>query len=431
MLPKFNSEYTHPMKGPFTKLLRCAYLLFVVCLSACSTVGGGNDIVGITPGFVVTGSLTTTRVDHTATLLQSGKVLVSGGITPNKHLVCLASAELYDPATGSWSATGSLATARALHTATLLPNGKVLVAGGYDEGGLIDSAELYDPATGSWSATGSLAKARKSHTATLLSNGKVLVSGGTGWVGKDFVELASAELYDPVTGKWTTTGSLAVARESHTATLLSNGKVLVNGGTGSTEKELYVDLTSAELYDPTTGHWTATGSLAAARDHHTATLLFNGKVLVSGGYGKTTTRALERYLFSLPEYSKGTLSSSELYDPDAETWTVTGSLATARQAHAATLLSNGTVLVSGGSEGSGFTLYRYIFFHCAYCSASPAFASAELYDPNTGVWTATGSLTVPRSTHTATLLHNHKVLISGGVNEDGFTSNTELYELQP
>ncbi len=163
--------------------------------------------------FSNTGSLATARELHTATLLPNGKVLVVGGRGSSGGV--LASAELYDPASGSWSATGSLNTARLVHTATLLPNGKVLVAGGFN-GGFLSSAELYDPASGTWSATGSLTIARRAHTATLLPNGKILVAGGIGNGGT----FNSAELYDPASGTWSATGSLNTARESHTATLL-------------------------------------------------------------------------------------------------------------------------------------------------------------------------------------------------------------------
>ena len=150
--------------------------------------------------------------------------------------------------------TGSLTTARRQHTATMLPNGKVLVVGGQNDQGRLATTELYDPASGLWTTTGPLNNARYKHTATLLPNGKVLVAGGTGSSGV----LSSAELYDPATGTWTVTGSMTAARQWHTATLLPNGKVLVAGGTGSGGA-----LSSAELYDPTTGTWTATGVLSS------------------------------------------------------------------------------------------------------------------------------------------------------------------------
>ena len=225
---------------------------------------------------------------------------------------------------GVFENTGSLGSARVAHTATLLPNGKVLVAGGYDGANALASAELYDPASGSWTATGSLADARERHTATLLPNGKVLVEGF----------LTSAELYDPASGTWTATGSLTT-QGSETATLLPNGKVLV---TVTVSEPFGTTPTRAELYDPASGTWTTTGSLTTKRFEHTATLLPNGKVLVAGGY--LTTGAPPVIV----------LETAELYDPASGTWTATGSLNTARDAHTATLLPNGKVLVAGGKD---------------------------------------------------------------------------------
>ena len=228
-----------------------------------------------------TGSLNTARCYHTATLLANGKVLVSGGAYCNENtLNILSSTELYDPARGTWTVTGSLRNARDEHTATVLPDGKILVAGGWSGNSCLSATELFDPANGAWAASGALTTARAGHTATLLPNGKVLVAGG---YQRNYPQdpqansLPNAELYDPTSGTWTATGSLNAARDSHTATLLPNGKVLVAGGYNGS-----ADLTSTELYDASTGTWTVTAPLATARSSHTATLLPSGKLLVAG-----------------------------------------------------------------------------------------------------------------------------------------------------
>ena len=337
-------------------------------------------------GFEQTGSMSQPRTNHTATLLPNGKVLVASG-----------GAELYDPANGTWATTGGLADPRRYHTATLLPNGKVLVAGGLSVFNGLASAELYDPASGTWTPTGSLNTRRRSHTATLLPNGKVLVAGGLvpepGTILGGFAT-HTAELYDPASGTWTTTGNLAQQRYQHTATLLPNGEVLVVGGNGHHSGGVQA---SAELYDPASGTWTSTGNLASARENHTATLLPNGKVLVASGAGITGNR----------------LASAELYDRASGTWSPTGSLLTPRVYHTATLLQGGKVLVAGGSDSSGFGSRR-----------------AELYDPASGTWMTTGSLVTGRREHTATLLPDGDVLVAGGRNQtatSGGLASAELY----
>jgi WD40 repeat protein len=324
--------------------------------------------------FGYTGSLNAARYGHTATLLRNGKVLVAGGADSN--YTPLASAELYDPALGTWAATGSLATTRSYHTATLLPDGKVLVAGGYDLLTLT-SAEVYDPDSGTWAATGNLNTARMGHTATLLYNGRVLVVGGFG-TGPNPESLTSAELYDPDTRMWTATGDLNTARNGHTLTVLRDGNVLVAGGFN-----FLIPLTSAEVYNVYYGIWTATGSLNTARYGHTAILLRNnGKVLVAGGQ----------------DIGQNPLASAELYDPALGTWTVTtGSLNAARYGHTATSLPNGKVLVAGGLGTGFFDL-----------------SSAELYDSDSEMWSATGDLYTARGAHKATLLPNGEVLVAGG-----------------
>ena len=270
---------------PLATMLGARLALLLLFLSAALV----QPCAGTPFEWTFTGSLNIPRAYHTATntntatMLSNGRVLVAGGAGPRPETFPypgLASAELYDPATETWSFTGSTTTPRfGYHTATLLPNGMVLVAGGYDgTNHICANAELYDPATGTWTATGSLATARQDHTATLLANGKVLVVGGA----NDTAILASAELYDPATGTWTPTGSLNVARWEHTATRLCDGtcdgEVLVAGGVSRESS-----VATAELYNPALGNWTVTGSLNNARALHTATLLSGGFVLVAGG----------------------------------------------------------------------------------------------------------------------------------------------------
>ena len=232
-----------------------------------------------------------------------------------------------------------------------------------------------------WEYTGSLNVARERHTATLLSGGEVLVAGGD--MGLSNLT-ATAELYDPATEHWIFTGSLNTARNYHTATLLFDGRVLVAGGAGASA--------SAELYDPATGNWTYTGSLNTPRYWHTATLLPDGRVLVAGGNGAS--------------------ASAELYDPATGNWTYTGNL-TPREWHTATLLPDGRVLAVGGSYDNNHEL-----------------ASAQLYDPATGTWTFTGSLNTGRYFHTATLLPDGKVMVAGGYNYDNRSTlaSAELYD---
>jgi large repetitive protein len=338
-----------------------------------------------------------------AVLLRDGLVFVVGGTHGGMNELLTSTAEQYDPRTGSWAATADPRTSRlAGHSLTLLPHGGVLVAGGQEgfespEGGRawLAAAEVYDPGDGSWSATGSMVDARHSHTGTLLSGGSVLVAGGIGrGDSPGDTRLASAELYDPATGSWTASGDLIEARDGHTATLLRDGAVLVTGGNDSDG----LATASAELYDVGTGRWTPVGRMVRARTDHVATLLADGRVLVTGGKGRGGLA----------------LASAEIYDPLSASWTATASLSEARAGHAGTQLPGCTVLVAGG-----------------YGATSEALASAERFDPATGSWTAAGDMATPRSYFIATLLTNGQVLVAAGGNNSGNVDSAELYGPYP
>jgi hypothetical protein len=293
--------------------------------------------------FAIMDGLVIGRRDATATLLADGSVLVAGGRSGTDG-IAHGIVNRFDPS-GVFTYASGLRAARFGHEAVLLQDQRVLIVGGGDTFGGVNwvanyvgsTAEVYDPTgIGSSNLTAPMSVIRLKPTATLLPSGKVLVAGGRTGPSAVDAELSSAELYDPDAGTFATTGSMSAARSWPTATLLGNGKVLVVGGWDGSAA-----LASAELYDPETGTFTATGTLGAGRYYHTATRLPSGEVLVVGGH---------QGVYPQTGVPPAPLDSAEIYDPLTGLWRSTGSLVTGRRQHAAALLNDGRVLVVGGYQ---------------------------------------------------------------------------------
>lgn len=352
---------------------RCLFALIVLGATAAGAVSAAEG------SWTTTGSHLTPRWGGASVPLADGKALTIGGSDSGGNP--LSTAELYDPATGTWAATNPLNGVRHAATATVLPDGRVLVVGGL-AGFSMNTAEIYDPGTQGWTTTNPMASARYAHSATLLQDGRVLVAGG--YQNSAGIGIAGVEIFDPGTNTWTPTASLTVPRYQHSGTLLPNGKVLVVGGS---------DAGTAEIYDPATGTWTPTTPPLQGRNVSTAVLLDTGKVLLAGG--------------------AGSIASAELYDPATATWTATGSMAQGRYAHASTKLASGKVLVTGGFNANG-----------------PPYeiGTAEVYDPATGQWNDAGSVIARYNlNYSAALLQNGTVVVSGGSGSSTTFAATQVY----
>ncbi len=356
----------------------------------CAASALGQSSVG---AFTPTGAMTTERSWHTATLLNNGQVLIAGGVT--NPFSATASAELYDPTRGTFSPTGNMTAPRAAHTAILLPGGRVLIAGGSSSLGenvpYLTTTEVYDPSTGTFTATSDMLHGHECGQAHVLNNGKVFLSGGSPVLSPHPPPIPDAQLYDPTTGFFAAAGTYATVPPNFSlcagraSTLLADGRVLIVW-----EDDL------AEIYHPETGSFTQTGKPLGPSYNlglATATLLMNGKVLVAGG-----------------DDGSSNLKSTELFDVPTGSFTPGGSMSTGRDAGSATLLPNGTVLIAGGNGPQGPT---------------------DVYDPVSGSFRAGPEMVTKREIHTATLLNDGRVLIAGGFTAPdypfGAISLSELY----
>ena len=352
-------------------------LIFVACQSATVLsdgrvllfMGGRTAVFDPSTGALsVAPGVGTMRIAHTATLLDDGRVLLAGGLTNDAQGQSAAStsADLCDPATGAIAATGSLSAPRALHAAARLADGRVLISGGCqvcdiekpENFKMSQAAELYDPQSGMFSP-GLAEMPRFFHTATTLGDGRVLLAAGMDMAGP----ITAAELFDPATDKFTTAPGASASRTLHTATLLDDGRVLVVGGVERAQAGsggTGTPLTTAELFDPATGTFSPTGSTAVGHAAHTATLLRDGRVLVAGGM----------------DAQNKAVGTAELYDPKTGTFSPTGTMAIPLALHTASLLADGRVLLWGLDVAATSS------------STTDPFALVEVYDPATGTFAA-------------------------------------------
>ena len=460
-------------------LLSAGRVLVVGGISAGASLGSAELYDPANGTFTPTGSLQTSRYAATSTLLPDGRALIAGGHTTDPVSASIASAEIYDPANGMFSAGAMLTTAREAATATLLGNGKVLIAGGLVQSHSLPSAELYDPVTGTSIATGAMKDPRDSAIAAALPSGKVLLAGGNGPGGY----LSNAETYNPATGTFSSAGNMLNARADASAALLPNAQVLVIGGVSSTGSVMRV-----ESYDSSSGTFTATGSMSQPCESAISAPLPDGRVLVTGceldqaqlynpaagsftSPGRTQRTNLIFETLTLLANGKVLVANGlnagqtgELYDPVAGTFALIGPTILNRYGHTATLLANGDVLIAGGIDSanglaalSGTEIYNsatHTFREAnsmltarAQATATllpsgkvlvaggntggshpTAMTTAEVYDPTSTTFASASALSTARSQATATLLPNGKVLIAGGNATVGPVASAELYD---
>ena len=369
--------------------------------------GGSSGRVSAADSFTIVTNMNSPRSGHTATRLNDGRVLISGGSpgqAPGGRTIELATSELFDPASKSFAQSATMAISRFGHSAVRLLDGRVLVMGGTSFCNTVfcsqtATAELFDPATESFTSPGSMLSARTGFSATLLQDGRVLVAGGFSHFcpGLFSCYLSSAELFDPASGTFSSTGSMTMPRSNATATELNNGMVLIAGGQDNSGP-----LSTLEVFDPAKGIFTLAGNMLTPRRLHSAVALSNGDVLLAGGNGDSST-----------------LASTEVFETSANQSTAAGSMTTPRANHTATLLNNGEILFAGGESDTQL-----------FPDSGSILASAELFDPGSGQFAATASMNVARTGHTATLLSDGSVLVAGGRGAAGILADAEVFRLK-
>jgi N-acetylneuraminic acid mutarotase len=329
-----------------------------------------------------------------AAVLEDGRVVVVGGSAGPSSTSALASVEVFDPGSNSWAAAAPMLQARAYPAAATLADGSVLVVGGSRNGLPLDSAERYFPDTGTWVSAGRMSAPRTQATATVLLDGRVLVVGGGSQGSPGFASTNTAEIFDPATGAWTPTAPMSTARASDTATLLSDGEVLVTGGASTYHGPKGTVTATAEIYDPKSATWHSAARMSVARYHHVAALLPDGRVLVAGGWALTSN-------------SDKSLASAEIYDPATDRWTATGSMATGRARGSIAALPDGRVLVVDGVDPA---------YH--------VMATAEIWDSASGRWRPTGRLPTAVMWPALAVLRDGRVLLAGGALDAGASHET-------
>lgn len=354
--------------------------------------------------WIGTDPLPVARWATASVLLHDGRIMVVGGATGTSSFDAVASATIFDPSSGHWSAVTDMLQPRAYAMAVTLADGSVLVAGGSRNGQPLDTAELYNPDNGTWVATGRLNLPRTQGTLTLLGDGRVLAAGGGIEGAPGWSSTASAEIFDPKLGTWTIMPPMSVARARHTATLLADGEVLVAGGATTYHGETGSVTATAEMFDPRSNSWRAAAPMSEPRYVAGAVLLNDGRVLVAGGWYSTSN--------SDPSHD-----TAEIYDPATNRWAATGSLTSGRAEYSLVRLPDGRVLAAGGVDPA----YRVQ-------------ATSELFDPGTGHWQATGSLAVATMWPAAQVLPDGRVLVAGGGLDalaDHVTAACEIYAPPP